>query len=178
MAETKNKNWFRRHWILTGLGILILLGIVMGIMGGGSDTKSAQIVEYSLNEKVEHGDFAYTIHGIEKKSEIGEYILDSFFGEKASGVFVIVDLTVENIAKESKTLSSNSFQIKDSQDRTFDTSSAWIYLKEDVRFAFEQMQPGLPKKGKIVFDVPDNEKYTLQIRRSTFSSNYANIKLN
>lgn len=31
MPETKQKGWFRRHWILTGILILVVLGIIGGI---------------------------------------------------------------------------------------------------------------------------------------------------
>lgn len=45
--------------------------------------------------------------------------------------------------------------VKDDQDRTFEhDTTAEFYLEGEDQFIFEQMQPGLPKTGKIVFDVP------------------------
>ena len=40
----------------------------------------------------------------------------------------------------------------------------------DDSFSFEQMQPSLPKRGKIVFDVPENIKGMLEISSSSFWS--------
>lgn len=39
--EPKRRSWFARHKILTGLGALVVVGIVAGIAGGGGDDDTA-----------------------------------------------------------------------------------------------------------------------------------------
>jgi hypothetical protein len=106
---------------------------------------------YGLGDKVTIGNFAYTFQDYETSNEIGgsQY----FEGQVPDGIFLIFDVTIENIAKESKTIWGSNVIVVDDQDRRFEHDTmAEIYL--DDSFSFEQMQPGLPKKGKIVFDVP------------------------
>ncbi|HEB46993.1 MAG TPA: DUF4352 domain-containing protein, partial [Candidatus Pacearchaeota archaeon] len=127
--------------------------------------------QYKLGDKVVIGDFSYVFNSKEETSEIGDYILDSFFGEKADGVFYIIDLTIENQGTESKNFDSDLIKIVDSQNRKFSSdSSAGIYLDDDA-FFYDQLQPGLPKRGKIVFDVPNNLEGKIEISSNELFSN-------
>ena len=103
--------------------------------------------------------------------EIGEYILGTFYGEKADGIFLILDVTIENVGKESKYLWGTNIKIIDDQGRRYDhDTTAEIYLGDEA-FTFEQMQPCLPKRGKIVFDVPKNLKGMIEISSDDMWSN-------
>ena len=118
---------------------------------------------YSLGEEVVVGGLAYTFHSYETKDIIGEYIFNNLMGEKADGIFLVFDVTIENKGDESKNLWASYVKIIDDQERKFEhDSTAEIYLKEDS-FTFEQIQPGLPKRGKIVFDVPKNIKGSIEV---------------
>ncbi len=111
----------------------------------------SEITTYTFGDKFIVGNFAYTFNDYQTKSYLGS----EYFGEEADGVFLIFDVTIENVAKESKTLWGSYVTVLDDQERRFEHDSmAEIYL--DDSFSFEQMQPGLPKNGKIVFDVPQN----------------------
>ncbi|MDP4039524.1 MAG: DUF4352 domain-containing protein [Candidatus Pacearchaeota archaeon] len=111
------------------------------------------IYEYKIGDKVIVNNVAYTLHDVKTKSEIGKYLFDEFYGETADGIFYIFELTLENVGKESKTFWGTNVKIYDSLGRSFDhDSTAEIYL--DDSFQYDQLQPGLPKRGKIVFDVP------------------------
>ena len=82
--------------------------------------------------------------------------MGTFMGEKADGIFLVFDVTIENIGQESETFWGDTIIVKDDQGRSFEHDTmAEIYLDEDS-FSYEQMQPGLPKTGKMVFDVPTN----------------------
>lgn len=116
-----------------------------------TQTETNELESYGFDDKVIVGNFAYTFHNYETKNQIGSSTY--FEGEIADGIFLIFDVTIENIAKESKTIWSSNVVVIDDQDRRFEHDTmAEIYL--DDSFSFEQMQPGLPKRGKIVFDVP------------------------
>ncbi len=113
---------------------------------------------YKFGEKVTIGDFAYTFNSYQTQSYVG----NEYFGEQADGIFLVFDVTIENIAKESKTLWGSYVTIVDNQDRRFEhDTTAEIYL--DDSFSFEQMQPSLPKRGKIVFDVPQDIKGFIEV---------------
>lgn len=143
-----------------------------------SSESSAEEITYSLGERFVWGDFAYTFHNVETESEIGSYLFGEFYGEKADGMFLVVDVTIENIDKETQTFWGSAITITDDKGRIFeDDDNAWIYLDDDVKFIFEQMQPNLPKKGKIIFDVPKDINGKIRISKGLFSSKYVYISL-
>lgn len=129
-----------------------------------------QQVHYA-GEKVVVGNFAYTINSVSTTAQIGENLMGTFIGEKADGIFLVLDVTIENVAKESKTLWDSNIKVIDDQGRTFEHDiAAEIYLKEGTGFTFEQMQPGLPKTGKIIFDVPADLKGMLIVSSDSMFS--------
>ncbi len=180
MPEEKKKSWFRRHWILTSILGLFLLFVIIGAFQGFSDEAQStqnEAAPHKFNEKFIHGDFAYTFYNVETRSQIGESLFGEFIGAKATGKFLIFDVTIENIAKETKNFWESTIQLVDSQERVFDTdSSAWMYLDENEAFVYEQMQPNLPRRGKIIFDVPEGLDWRVRIAKNSFSSNYAYVK--
>ena len=100
--------------------------------------------------------------------------------EKANGVFVIIDVEIENTGKSAKYLSDSLVKLVDVQGREFSpNTAAAIYLKpEGSALMFEQVNPGITKKGKIVYDVPENVKtFNVKITSSIFSSNIYNVKI-
>jgi len=220
VTETKNKNWFARHWIISIFLGLIVLGMFGAIFGGDNSNTTGNIVDeqdeqeqegiaqcntdwscsswsecgasgiqtrictdsndcgtnsgkpsetqtctyqYRLGDRVVVDDIAYTIHSKTESNQAGEsYDYIGFMGETADGIFYIFDITVENVGKESKTFWGSNIKIYDNQGRTFDhDTTAEIYL--DDSFSYDQLQPGLPKRGKIVFDVPEGLEGKLEI---------------
>jgi len=180
MSEEKKKSWFRRHPILSTFFAIFLFFIIIGMFQGFSDEKEStqnEAAPYKFNERFEHGDFAYTFHNVATKSEIGEHIFGEFIGEYANGKFLVFDVTVENIAKETKNFWDDTIQLVDDQDRVFDTDdSAWVFLDDNEAFAYEQMQPNLAKRGKIVFDIPEGVNWKVRIAKNSFSSNYVYVE--
>ena len=75
---------------------------------------------------------------------------------------------------------SSNINVVDYQKRTFEhDTAAEFYLENDQKFIFEQLQPGLPKTGKIVFDVPKDIRGVLQISAdSMWSDEVKYISLN
>ena len=122
---------------------------------------------YKFGDKVVTGDFAYTFNSYQTTNYVG----NEYFGEKADGMFLVIDVTIENIGKESKTLWSSNVVVIDDQQRRFEHDTvAEIYLNGKA-FNFEQMQPGLPKTGKIIFDVPQNLKGFIEVSDDNMWSN-------
>ena len=52
-----------------------------------------------------------------------------------------------------------------------------MYLPENKAFYFDSLNPGVQKRGYVVFDVPEGKQYKLKISGGYFSSSYAYINL-
>ncbi len=200
MTENKVKNaWYKRWWAIT-LFIFVGLIIIGGLFGGNNNTSTSsnsnlnvqqntqdqvtapkdEVKTYGLGDSIQAGDFKWKITKVSTTKEIGQDIMGSFFGEKADGVFVILDVEVENTANSAKYLMDSYLKLVDNQNREFSpNSAAVIYLKpEGSALMFEQVNPGIIKKGKIVFDVPESVKnFNLKITSSLFESNIYNVKI-
>ena len=136
--------------------------------------------EFKVGDEFTVSDFKWKITGFEKKSEIGEYIMDTFMGEKADGEFLIVSVEVENVGKSAEYLMDSFVKLIDDQDREFSPSTmASIYLKpQGSALMFETINPGIVKKGKIVYDVPVGlNVVNVRISSSLASSSFYTVKL-
>ena len=170
----KKKNWFRRHWILTIIFIIIILGIIGSMVdtpAGGNDNSS--IIDknpsnnYNLNERIVIDNFAYTFTDMKTMVRIGS----AYFGQEPNGVYLLFDVEVENIGNEADYI-NNEIYILDDKGREFSQEdSAWIYL--DNNLIFEELNPGLIKKGQIIYDVPKDLNGKLGIKKNSWSSDFS-----
>ena len=101
-------------------------------------------------------------------------------GKKADGIFVILDVEVTNNGKSAQYLMDSFVKLVDNQGREFspDTGAA-VWLKpEGSALMFEQINPGIIKKGKIVYDVPQNLRVAnLKIASNLIESSVYDVKL-
>lgn len=188
------KPWYKRWWAIT-LFVIIGLGILGNLLGGGSDKPQTQVQtqsepkieakqpeakSYSVGDEIQAGDFKWKINGFTSATEIGQDIAGTFFGEKADGIFLIIDVEVENTGKSANYLTDNFVKLIDEQGREFSpNSAAAIYLKpQGSALIFEQINPGIKKKGKIVYDMPAGLKVAnVRISSNLIQSSVYNIKL-
>jgi hypothetical protein len=127
---------------------------------------------YKIGDRVVVGGRAYTVNSVRTASTVG----DQYSNAKANGIFVIVDLTIETLEKESTQMSSNDIKIVDSQGRTFDYSiDGSVQMKDDL--FLKQLQPGLPAHGETVFDVPKGITANLQVSEGGFGDKTELISL-
>lgn len=172
----KEDNFISKHpyyTILIFFGILIILSMFANI---GSETNSQSnsvnvpentIQTYSLGDKFVLENFAYTFTNLEKTSFVG----NEYFGDEANGEFLIFDVSVENVGNEADYI-NNEIYLIDNQGREFEQDDdAWIYLDDNL--IFEELNPGLTKKGQIIFDVPENSNYKIGIKKSAWSSDFS-----
>jgi len=158
------------------LGIFVVL-LFVGIIGSSGDntTNQAQTktpssnseaasapasapTTYKIGDRVVVGERAYTVTNVKTASYVG----DEYYKVKADGIFVIVSMTIENIGKESGTMSTNDAKIIDSQGRTYESDNeAWSSLNDNL--FLKQIQPGLPAKGETIFDVPKGITCNLEV---------------
>ncbi|AGB49418.1 Telomeric repeat-binding factor 2 [Methanomethylovorans hollandica DSM 15978] len=124
----------------------------------GQPAAQVAVKQYGIGERAVVGDTAYTVKTVRTASSLGS----SDFGAKADGVFLVVELEAENLGKESAVLYSFNVQAVDSQGRKFASDSeADIHLGNSI--FLKQIQPGLPTTGRIAFDVPMGETFTVEL---------------
>jgi hypothetical protein len=107
--------------------------------------EGAQSIRYTVNEY----------------STIEDYIGSGpDLGSTPDGIFVVVNLDMENVGDESLDITTNHLKLIDQEDRTFEADTeASIYAEQDSRISaepisFDQLQPGLSVTRAVVFDVP------------------------
>jgi hypothetical protein len=74
--------------------------------------------------------------------------------ERADGKFIIVDLAIHNGQNTAITMNASLFEIVDSNGNVYSASEKSMEVEHDLFLA--QINPGITKKGQIVFDVPEN----------------------
>lgn len=155
-------------WVLITISLLLLLAVLLGDIPMGptfkptfqevEDDPDPQPVIYSIGDRVVAGDIAYTVTNVRTVGAVGNYGM----GEKADGVFLMVELVVENLGDETETMSSSYVKAIDSQGRSFEYGNdAWVYLEDSL--LLKQIQPGLPTKGETIFDVPKGESFFVEV---------------
>lgn len=89
----------------------------------------------------------------------GEYV-----GETADGVFMVVPMELVNVGDETFHVSSNLYTLIDEEEREYaPDSAAMTVVDEAISFA-EQLDPGVPKVGVIIFDIPPKSGVSFKLR--------------
>lgn len=138
---------------------------------------------YGIGDYVEVGKLAYTVHSVETTNILES---DNQFIDPATtdGQFVIVEIEAFNNDSETRMVDSSMFKLIDDQGREFNTSTdtdVMMVLDESLNLFLQDINPGISKTGKLVFELPnDVSSYELQVS-SGFGfagGEYATIKLN
>lgn len=173
------KQWYGRWWAIVlyiFVGIIILSAIFgtnnsnqeANTTGGSSIPKEQVKTTFGLNERVVSGDFAYTLHKVETKSQVSN-VLGT---KKADGVYLILDLTIENVGKTPEYL-FDYVVIVDEQGRIFEEDiDAKMYYGYDKLFSsIDKLNPGIPKRGEMIFQVPTDISGKVGLKKSQWTDN-------
>lgn len=157
----KEKKPFYKRWWFIALAIFIVVGII-GQLGGSGDNESKKTAS-APEEKVEEKDFKigdtidmenFTIvaNSKSKSKEITDEsgYLSTEPNEGSS--FYIVNITIKNKSNDPKTLSNNSFILKNGEKSYVSTTD----ILSDDSITFDTLNPDETKTGNIVFTVPDS----------------------
>lgn len=186
-AGTTRKGFFRRHKVLTGLGALVVLGIVVGAASGGGDPtpavaddapavsttqhgqdpSDATTSQPGIGDAVRDGKFEFTVTKVaEPVSELG----DEYLSTTAQGEFLVVHLTIENIGNEAQSFFGDNQKLVDTQGRTFSADTTAAIYVDDASSMYAEVNPGNTMKGVVVFDVPTGTvPASLELHDSAFS---------
>ena len=160
MADQK-KNWFKRHKILTGILVLIVLGVIMNLAGGGNSNtqtssnnqnqsqsapkpqeetaKKEELVK--IGTAVRDGKFEFIVKGLEcGKTSIGT---NQYLTKTPQGQFCLLNLTVKNIDNEAQSLlSSNQYLLNDAGQKYSADDTATMYNSPNGSSWYNDINPG------------------------------------
>lgn len=176
-------NWFKKHKILTVIGVIILLAIIGGAAGGdktannSSDgnkketakTESKPATTAKLNEVARDGKFEFTVTSVEcGKTSAGT---NQYLQKQAQGQFCFVNVTVKNIGNEAQMFDSSSQYLYDAANAKFSADgTASLYANPEGSTFLNQINPGNSVSGILVFDLPkDKTPVTAELHDSAFS---------
>lgn len=116
-----------------------------------TSTSSSTTSGVKIGEALTVGDVSYVVNSVSQAATVG----DEFLNEQASGVYLVVNVTVTNNGKENLSISDSFFKVKKG-DTTYEVdSTASIYANDnDTGFWLGDMNPGISKTSNLVFDVP------------------------
>ena len=142
----------------------------------GTKSTQEEVKQYSIGDSVQAGDFRWKITKFTIAQTIGS---NPYLTTEANGVYLIIDVEVENTGSSAKYLTDSYLKLVDDKNREFSPdSSAAFYLDSNQALLFELVNPGIVKKGKIVFDVPENlDVVNFRISSNLLSSSVYNVKL-
>lgn len=192
--------WFKkkRWWA----AIILLVLILAAALGGGGDDDGPELVDsegnaapasdsdedssdgpgsksnpIAVGETVKLEGTQYTVTSARTAESVG----GEFFSEEANGIYILVELTIENKKDETKTFLDSAANVIGANGKSYSTDSDGTFAAigdDGEPLIFEDMQPDLPKSGLLVYDVPkDSVKGSLLEVSDLFGKGSAYIDL-
>ena len=106
-----------------------------------------------IGETVKLQGTQYTVKSAKTAPEVGS----EFFKETANGIYVVVELTIENTKDETKTFSDEAAKFIGGNKKSYSTDSDGTFAAigdDGEALIFEDMQPDVSMTGILVYDVP------------------------
>lgn len=183
--EKVKKPFFKRIWVWV-VAIILVVGIFGGTGDDEQSVEEASASENSKKESASEDDgekekteeeeesnsntarvgepavvedVTFTVNEIEETTEISS---GNEFIENAttSGKYIIIDVTVKNDKSESITIDSSFFNLSTDEGTTYEpnTDGTVMMAMGDSMddFFLQQINPGLDKNGKVVFEVGED----------------------
>ena len=141
--------------------VIVLLIMISGCTNEKNYTKKEIIKDNKyggIGSKIVLNGISYTVEKVESYNEIGE----NSVSKKASGIFYLVYFKIENNG-EHNYIFSPIINMRDSNDRKYSPDlKASFYLSNLIQWD-KAVAPGDSHSGVIVFDVPKNEDFEMEI---------------
>jgi hypothetical protein len=171
----RRRTWL---WLVIGAGgclvlvLILLLGFggcmaaIIGTSGGGGEAQSPKETYEAAKKKaapigktVTAGNVEWTVQSVQEATELKS------LGQRKQGNFIIVDVLFKNNDDEAVTLDSASLAILDDKGRTSETDpDASLYVPTNQDLFLNQVNPGVSKQGRAIFNVaPDAKGLILRV---------------
>lgn len=173
MGKEKVKKPFYKKWWVWLIAIIIVFAATNGedatepaketaadAQGSGNNDKQEKPKEdkkhvAGIGEAATVADVSFTINKVEETKEIKQEYGDPV---TTDGKFVIAEATIKNDQKESLTIDSSFFKIKANGSEYEPATDGEVIMAMSMNgekdFFLQQVNPGLSKTGKVVFEVP------------------------
>lgn len=182
MADQK-VSWFKRHKILTGILVLLVIGIVGSAAGGGNKTatnnsgssttankaESNKVQTIKVGEAARDGKFEFVVKGIKcGETSVGT---NQYLTKTAQGQYCLLSVNVKNIGNEKQSLFSANQKLLDGANKEYSADdTATLYAAPQGSSWYSDINPGNSVEGTIVFDVPKDVTLTIaQLHDSVYS---------
>lgn len=203
------KPFYKKWWFILIVAIIVL-GALGNMAGGNNTTKendkkdkvetSAKAPEnkdsskdekedkekeeiVGINTPLEVGDAVFTLNGVSLADQVGPSVLPT----KASGKYVVLDVTYKNNGNKAVTIDASFFKLKRGEKTYESDSAASISANQGEdgniqnSFFLQEVNPDMEIKGKVVFDLaPEVAEATdlqLQVQTGIFGTETGMIKL-
>src|SRR5260221_669129 len=183
-CQTDQRSWFRKHPILTGLLVLIIIGIIGGAVSGGSKNSSSTQTSSSNQSTGNNGQNTATATSAPKDAtpKVGdvtklgdrEFIVNSvrrsgafsYNTPKAGKEYVIVNVTITNLGKDEVSYNPLDFKVQDANG----AQETETFASLDDTLNSGTLAPGGKVTGSIPFEVLIGGKATLIFQPSFWDS--------
>lgn len=199
MSKEKVKKPFYKKWYVWVLAAVIASALATGGEDEGEiekvpveeaseastkpkEEKKAEAPKTAgIGETATVADVGFTVNGVEELTEIKQE-----FGDPVTtdGKFVIAEVKIDNGQKEALTIDSSFFKIKANGSEYEPATDGEVIMAMSMNgeddFFLQQVNPGMSKSGKVVFEVPgdvDLTKATLHCQTGFFGTETIEIKL-
>ena len=167
-CKKDQRGFFARHPIVTILLALFVIGIIAS-SGGSSNEKDSNKESKNTAVNSEDTDIkeAAKLPGLNEDIQVGEVKwkvikawtteqLNNYSGPiKPAGKFLVVNVVVENLGKEMKTVSG--LKVIDDQEREFTSYSGSFGIEElgaESLYIIENINPNVPLTFADVYEIP------------------------
>lgn len=119
---------------------------------------SDEVVEAGIGMPAKIADVSFTVNSVEETKEIssGNEFIENAITE---GKYVILEVTVKNEKKEALTINSSYFSLETVDGVIYEPNTdgkVMMAMMDEDDFFLQQVNPGLSKTGKVVFEVGED----------------------
>ena len=132
-------------------------------------TKSQKI--YNEGETVHVG---YTSYAIWRSWWSSKLSNNQFLNDQPDAMFLFIELTVRNDDKKARTIPP--FELIDETGNEYETTSKGWAVEESIG-NLTSLNPGVNKRGIIIFDVPKSHNYKLKVSGGYWSGENTLVKI-
>lgn len=183
MSDQK-PSFFKRHKILTVVGVIILLAIIGGAAGGGKKSENSTTASSSskattaksessampkVGEAARDGKFEFTVKSIQcGVTSVGT---NQYLTKTPQGQYCLLNVSVKNIGNEAQSLFSANQKLLNAQNQQYAADdTATLYAAPNGSSWYSNINPGNSVEGAIVFDIPkDQTPVTAELHDSAYS---------
>ena len=133
-------------------------------------------VEPSIGKPIQIGHFIYTINNVEFRKSVG----NEFVSETADGIYMLVNLSIKNVSKETRTLEGSLFAVTDTDGIKYEYSvaaSTALEMSGKKTLLMKECQPNITTKGILAFEVPQKGVFYLHLIGSFWGTETVRVLL-